>query len=110
RASADPAGRPWSERKRYVWWDTKQGRWTGDDVPDFKADMAPEYEPPPGAQAEDALRGDAPFVMQADGRGWLFVPRGVVDGPVPTHYEPHESPVENPLYAQGTNPARQRFP
>ncbi|HVE78877.1 MAG TPA: molybdopterin-dependent oxidoreductase, partial [Gemmatimonadaceae bacterium] len=21
RASADPAGRPWSERKRYVWWD-----------------------------------------------------------------------------------------
>ena len=47
--------------------------------------------------------------MQADGRGWLFAPSGVVDGPLPTHYEPHESPVENPLYAQEWNPARQRF-
>jgi formate dehydrogenase major subunit len=109
RASADPAGRPWSERKRYVWWDEARGRWTGDDVPDFKADMEPGYQPPPGARAEDALRGDAPFVMQADGRGWLFAPSGVVDGPLPTHYEPHESPLENPLYGQGTNPARQRF-
>ena len=47
--------------------------------------------------------------MQADGRGWLFAPTGVVDGPLPTHYEPHESPVENPLYGHGANPARQRF-
>jgi formate dehydrogenase major subunit len=109
RASADPAGRPWSERKRYVWWDPDEGRWTGADVPDFKADMEPGYEPPPGAHAEDALRGDSPFVMQADGLGWLFAPSGVVDGPLPTHYEPHESPVENPLYGQGPNPVRQRF-
>ena len=21
RASADPEGKPWSERKKYVWWD-----------------------------------------------------------------------------------------
>lgn len=26
RASADPAGKPWSERKAYVWWDAE---WTG---------------------------------------------------------------------------------
>jgi formate dehydrogenase major subunit len=110
RASADPDGRPWSERKRYVWWDADRGRWTGPDVPDFKADMEPTYRPPPDARAEDALAGDAPFVMQADGRGWLFAPTGVVDGPLPTHYEPHESPVENPLYATGASPARQRFP
>ena len=45
RASADPDGRPWSERKRYVWWDSEHERWTGEDVPDFKADMAPDYEP-----------------------------------------------------------------
>ncbi len=106
RASADPAGRPWSERKRYVWWDAARERWTGDDVPDFKADMPPGYEPPPGAAAEDALRGDAPFVLQADGRGWLFAPTGVVDGPLPAHYEPHESPFPNVLYAQQANPAR----
>ena len=26
RASADPQGRPWSERKRYLWWDAEQGQ------------------------------------------------------------------------------------
>src|SRR5262249_54047331 len=30
RASADPAGQPWSERKRYVWWDEAAGRWAGE--------------------------------------------------------------------------------
>jgi formate dehydrogenase major subunit len=93
-----------------VWWDSEQARWTGPDVPDCKADTGPGYRPPPGARAEDALAGDAPFVMQADGRGWLFAPTGVVDGPLPTHYEPHESPVENPLYGTSANPARLRFP
>ena len=29
---------------------------------------------------------------------------GLVDGPLPTHYEPHESPFDNPLYAQQANP------
>ena len=49
RASADPAGKPWSERKRYVWWDAEQGRWTGEDNPDFVADTPPDYVPPDGA-------------------------------------------------------------
>jgi formate dehydrogenase major subunit len=44
--------------------------------------------------------------MQADGKGWLFVPNGLLDGPMPTHYEPHESPVRNPLYGQQGNPTR----
>jgi formate dehydrogenase major subunit len=58
RASADPQGRPWSDAKRCVWWDAEQRKWTGDDVPDFKADMPPEYVPGPDAKAEDALHGD----------------------------------------------------
>jgi formate dehydrogenase major subunit len=111
RASADPEGRPWSERKRYVWWDPEagdNGEWTGEDVPDFKLTMPPDYEPPAGATAEDALRGDEPFVMQADGHGWLYVPSGLTDGPLPTHYEPHESPFGNPLYpGVATNPTHQ---
>jgi formate dehydrogenase major subunit len=63
--------------------------------------------PPKDARAADAIAGDAPFVMQADGRGWLFVPSGLTDGPMPTHYEPQESPVANALYGQQSNPARQ---
>ena len=110
RASADPEGRPWSERKRYVWWDSEKGLWTGYDTPDFKKDMPPDYLPPEGAEAELALCGDAPFVMQGDGRGWLYVPSGLKDGPLPAHYEPQESPVKNPLYRkQQHNPARQLY-
>jgi len=109
RASADPEGKPWSERKRYVWWDDEQGKWVGEDVPDFEPEKKPDFRPPTGARAQNAIAGDHPFILQADGRGWLFAPSGLADGPLPTHYEPHESPFENPLYAQGTNPARQRF-
>ncbi|MEA2287163.1 MAG: formate dehydrogenase major subunit [Solirubrobacteraceae bacterium] len=110
RASADPQGRPWSERKRRLWWDAERGRWTGPDVPDMVPDKPPDYVPPEGAKAEDALRGDDPFLMQPDGKAWLYVPSGLVDGPLPAHYEPHESPVRNRLYGQDSNPARQLFP
>ena len=109
RASADPDGKPWSERKQYVWWDAKEKKWTGLDVPDFQEDKPPDYVPPDGAKAEDAIGGDHPFIMQADGRSWLFVPQGLEDGPLPTHYEPHESPFENALYSQRANPRRQQF-
>ena len=47
--------------------------------------------------------------MQADGRGWLFVPSGLVDGPFPTHFEPQESPFRNPLYGQQANPRAQQL-
>ncbi|MBA2566429.1 MAG: molybdopterin-dependent oxidoreductase, partial [Thermoleophilaceae bacterium] len=106
RASADPQGNPWSERKRYVWWDEEAGKWTGYDVPDFPADKRPDYEPADDALGMDAISGSDPFIMMADGRGWLFAPNGLVDGPMPTHYEPIESPVRNALYPElGANPA-----
>ncbi len=107
RASADPAGRPWSDRKAYVWWDARKGEWTGHDVADFPKTTPPDHEPAPDAIAEHALGGTDPFVMQADGKGWLYAPAGLTDGPFPTHYEPQESPFDNPLYAQQCNPVRQ---
>ena len=110
RASADPDGKPWSERKQYVWWDADEGAWSGLDVPDFEEDKAPGFVPPDDATAQEAIAGDHPFIMQADGRSWLFVPQGLEDGPLPTHYEPHESPYDNPLYEQRANPRRQQFP
>jgi formate dehydrogenase major subunit len=98
RASADPEGRPWSERKKLIWWDDEHHRWTGYDVPDFPVDKAPGYRAPADATGMDAISGDDPFIMMADGRGWLYSPSGLLDGPLPTHYEPLESPVHNLLY------------
>ncbi len=107
RASADPDGRPWSDRKAYLWWDAGSGRWTGYDVPDFKGTRPPDYVPDPEATGPDALSGVDAFVMQADGKAWLYAPSGLTDGPLPTHYEPQESPFDNPLYTQQRNPVRQ---
>jgi formate dehydrogenase major subunit len=110
RASADPDGKPWSERKRYIWWDDEQATWTGYDIPDFPVDKRPDYKAPPDAKGMDAISGDDPFIMQADGRGWLFAPSGLLDGPMPTHYEPLESVATNPLYPDiAENPAALRW-
>ena len=109
RASADPQGRPWSERKKYIWWDETKQQWTGYDVPDFPVNRPPGYTPPPGATGMDAHSGTDPFIMKPDGKGWLFAPKGLKDGPLPTHYEAAESPVQNALYSQQSNPAAKYF-
>ena len=109
RASADPDGKPWSERKKLIWWDEGQQKWTGLDVADFTPTKAPQYQPPEGAEGDDALAGNKPFIMHPDGSGWIWVPSGLKDGPLPTHYEPLEAPIANPLYPQySTNPAADR--
>ncbi|MBV9334692.1 MAG: hypothetical protein JO243_02270, partial [Solirubrobacterales bacterium] len=110
RASADPDGNPWSERKRYVWWDAEEGTWTSvGDSPDFPPEKAPDYRPSRKAKKMEAIAGDKPFILHPDGRGWLYSPTGLVDGPLPAHYEPQETPFRNPLYAQQQNPTRQVF-
>src|SRR5436305_168058 len=105
RASADLKGNPWSERKRWVWWDASfvnppdpktgkavpHGKWVGYDTPDFALTKAPNAQSKPDGIGLDALTGTDAFIMKPDGRGWLFAPSGLVDGPLPTHYEPAES-------------------
>ena len=99
RASADLQGKPWSERKKLIWWDPaapgaepdKKGKWVGLDVPDFNPFLAP-----------DAKNGDKPFIMRADLVGAFFGPLN--DGPFPEHYEPVESPTKNLLSKQQMNP------
>ncbi len=110
RASADPEGRPWSARKALVWWDGERGEWTGHDVPDFKKDKSPGHVPPEGATGPEALSGTDAFIMQADGKAWLYVPAGLTDGPLPTHYEPQDSPFPNLLYGRQRNPVRHLLP
>jgi formate dehydrogenase major subunit len=105
RASANPTGQPWSEGKKLIWWDGTQRKWTGRDIPDFPPDKSPEFRPIGNEDGLDAISGDAPFILHEDGLGWVYVPSGLQDGPMPTHYEPLESPVHNALYSRDTNPA-----
>jgi formate dehydrogenase major subunit len=108
RASADPDGKPWSDRKALVWWDEDAGKWAGHDIADFIADRPPSYRPEAGATGVAAIAGTDAFIMQADGKAWLFAPAGLVDGPLPAHYEPQDSPVQNLLYPrQEHNPVRE---
>jgi formate dehydrogenase major subunit len=112
RASAAPDGTPWSERKKYAWWNAEKGEWECLDALDFEPDKAPDYQPdwsqkPHGTAA---LPGSAPFIMMVDGKAELFSPSGLKDGPLPTHYEPVESPVRNPMYKQQDNPATKKWP
>ena len=105
RASAGPDGKPWSERKKLVWWDCENKKWTGNDVPDFVATKPPNHVASESAEGDDALAGDKPFILHADGLGWIWVPDGLADGPLPAHYEPFESPTCNPIHPrQQVNP------
>ena len=45
-----------------------------------------------------------PFIMTGEGTGRLFS-NGVADGPFPEHYEPIESPIDNPLHPDGVGDA-----
>lgn len=74
RASADPDGRPWSERARLVRWDGEQACWVGDDEPDIDPTLAPTHRPPPGVPG--ARAGTDAFPDRPDGRGRLAVPPG----------------------------------
>lgn len=93
RASADTTGKPWHPDKAVIWWDAEQKKWVGHDVPDFKAVIGPD---------DPAFLN--PFIMQDDGKAWLFAKDKMNEGPFPEHYEPWESPVQNPFSRVQLNP------
>lgn len=100
-ASSAPNGKPWDAKRKLVQWNGKA--WGGADVPDIRGDANPE----------DANRVQ-PFIMTAEGVARLFAPTGMAEGPLPEHYEPFESPLENnPLHPNNpkarANPAARVF-
>jgi formate dehydrogenase major subunit len=128
RAAADPSGNPWPKEARlaqqlsggkfkgYVYFDPQAeagkdaqgnpllGKWVGLDIPDFPPTKKPNAPARPNGVGLDFHDGASPFIMKGDGKAWLFAPSGLVDGPLPAHYEPYESPVQNFVYKQQTNP------
>ena len=95
RASADLNGKPWDATRPGIKWDAVQMKWVGD-VPDYPA-TGPTADP---ASPTSWL----PFIMNGEGVGRLFS-NSALDGPLPEHYEPMESPVKNPLHtAQSEDP------
>jgi len=85
RCSVDLEGNPYNPRKWVIRWDSDSKSWEGD---------VPDGGMPPGAP---------PFIMLPGGVAQLFAP-GLVDGPLPEHYEPVESPIDNPISSQQFGP------
>jgi formate dehydrogenase-N alpha subunit len=100
-ASSAPNGKPWDPKRKLVQWSGTS--WGGADVPDIRPDANPD----------DPDRVE-PFIMTAEGVARLFAPTGMAEGPLPEHYEPFESPLDNnPMHPNNpkarANPAARVF-
>jgi len=95
RASADMQGKAWDPARKLIEWDGS--KWSGYDVPDIGVTSPPETV--------------MPFIMTNEGTGRLFSRKLMRDGPFPTHMEPFESPVANPINPKiRGNPVARVFP
>ncbi len=99
RASCDTEGQPFDPSRSLIHWNGE--KWTGADVPDYKADEPPQA-------------GMGPFIMNPEGVARFFARDRMAEGPFPTHYEPFESPLGyNPLFKDNdkatSNPAARLF-
>jgi len=101
RASVNPeTGQPWSEDRRYMWFDNATNAWGGYDIVDGGA-----------ALKDDNGNLNPPFIMMTERVGKLFSPTtGLTDGPFPEHYEPYESPTDNIFNGRQNNPAHYSGP
>lgn len=86
RASADPKGRPWNDKHVLVEW--KNGKWLQNDVGDFATANPPDNNA---------------FFMTWEQNARLFA-YPMVDGPMPEHFEPFESPTANAFNGAAHNP------
>jgi anaerobic selenocysteine-containing dehydrogenase len=92
RASVDLDGNPFNPDKPVVSWHPLRGEWEGD---------VPDGGWPPMSQEGTRL----PFIMTSEGRGHIFATgEALKDGPMPEHYEPWESPVDNLLSGTQNDP------
>jgi len=93
RASVDLDGNPFNPDKSVISWHPLREQWEGD---------VPDGGWPPMSQEGTRL----PFIMTSEGRGHIFATGGALkDGPMPEHYEPWESPVDNLLSGTQNDPA-----
>jgi formate dehydrogenase-N alpha subunit len=91
RASVDLHGNPWDPEDFVIRWNDQETSWEGD-VPD-------------GGWPPMSMEGTRyPFIMKPQGFARIFGP-GLADGPFPEHYEPLESPIDNPLSTTQNDPA-----
>lgn len=122
RASADKNGQPRDKERALVWWDGT--KWVGNDNLDVAAkDKAPNTVE--GSKVFSTAEGkgglfravytnkqtNAPSLELKNGYDpniFKIAPTGleggIVDGPLPVHYEPFESPVKNPMHSVQSNP------
>lgn len=122
RGSVDKKGRPRDKDRAIVSWNGKE--WEGPDVLHIAAkDKAPDT--PEGGKVFSNGEGkgalfravftmpqtDAPDIELKSGYDpnvFKVAPMsregGIGDGPLPSHYEPLESPVKNPMFSQQSNP------
>ncbi|GBF12508.1 formate dehydrogenase, nitrate-inducible, major subunit precursor [Tepidibacillus sp. HK-1] len=128
RGSADINGKPRDKDRALVWWDGT--KWIGPDILDVAA-KDKEPNTPEGSQVfpiadtKGALFRTVYAKPQAEKvsvelkEGYdpnifkvapIFKEAGIADGPLPAHYEPKESPVENAFYPkQKNNPILRGF-
>ena len=94
RASADTKGQPWNPDKALVRWDADEKTWVQTDVADFVVASGDKPVEP----------NNKAFFMLWEQNARLES-YGMVDAPLPEHYEPFESPLaENPLNGSLNNP------
>ena len=89
RASVDMDGKPWDPEDFVI-------RWTGEE---WEGDVPDGGWPPMNME-----NTRYPFIMKPQGFARIFGP-GRAEGPFPEHYEPVESPIENPFSGTQVNPA-----